>query len=113
MVLKVLRGKILETLELSLRPTARSPVLELRVRIEAGAVVRLSKNLNYLIDNYYRMMLSATKGGVKKKAVGLGLRFLIWELAVAVPARRGPVPDQCRRGSGADWVIQRVKGRNL
>src|SRR5271155_4102960 len=41
MVLKVVRGKILETLELSLSAEARGAVLELPM---AGAVVRLLKN---------------------------------------------------------------------
>jgi hypothetical protein len=75
MVLKVVRGKILETLELSLRWAALNSVLELRVRIEAGAIVSLSKNLNYLIDNLYSSMLSVAKGVVKKKKLRLGLRF--------------------------------------
>jgi hypothetical protein len=41
MVLKVVRGKILETLELPCSPTARGAVLELPM---AGAVMRLLKN---------------------------------------------------------------------
>jgi len=48
-------------LELSLRPGACSSVLELRVRIEAGAIIRLSKSINYLIDNLYRLTLSAAE----------------------------------------------------
>jgi hypothetical protein len=58
MVLKVVRGKILETLELSSRPTARSSDLELPVGSRPEPIVRLSKSVGYLIDNLCMLMLS-------------------------------------------------------
>jgi len=64
MVLKVVRGKILETLELSLRPSSPFGTVP---GISAGAFCRLSKNLSYLIDNLHSPMLSVSKGVVKKK----------------------------------------------
>ena len=70
MVLKVLRGKILETLELASRPSARSSVLELPVGSRPEPIVRLSKILDYLVDNLYRPMLSVLKECVNKKASG-------------------------------------------
>jgi len=44
MVLKVVRGKILETLELSWRPTARSSILD-SGRIEVRAMIQIVKDL--------------------------------------------------------------------
>jgi len=44
MVLKVVTGKILETLELSLHPTARSFILN-SGRIEPGAMIQVVKDL--------------------------------------------------------------------
>jgi hypothetical protein len=32
-------------------------------RLEAGAIVRLSKSFDYLVDNLYRSILSAMKSG--------------------------------------------------
>jgi hypothetical protein len=60
MVLKVVTGKILETLELTWRVSACDSDLELR-RIGAGAMVKLSKILDYLIDKLYVNMLSPMK----------------------------------------------------
>jgi hypothetical protein len=53
MVLKVVTGKILETLELSGCPTGP----------EAAPVVRLSKIVDYLLDNLCDLMLSKAKAG--------------------------------------------------
>jgi hypothetical protein len=73
MVLKVVRGKILETWELARFPLARGAVLERRAQgmhwsDSAGdgpgvaPVVRLSKNGDYLVDNIYVTTLSRVAG---------------------------------------------------
>jgi hypothetical protein len=64
MVLKVVRGKILETLELRRRCTLLLSILE------AARLDRLSKNAGYLIDNLYESMLSQVEGESKRKAAG-------------------------------------------
>jgi len=67
MVLKVVTGKILETLELSWCPTGCGSVLGLRVELgavpEDASMVRLSKSNDYLVDNLYIHMLSELKEG--------------------------------------------------
>src|SRR5579863_9611706 len=81
MVLKVVRGKILETLELASFPVARRFVLApraggavgrtQRVSVPGGAsAVRLSKICDYLADKLCVPMLAELMGGFKEKVVG-------------------------------------------
>jgi hypothetical protein len=44
-----------------LRPIACSSVWNCGLGSKSGAIIRLSKSINYLIDNFYRLMLSAAK----------------------------------------------------
>ena len=81
MVLKVVRGKILETLELWCSPTARSSVLELR---QEGFAIGLSKNTIILqitsAFRYYREWHSE----FKEKVGGRRAQFQSGNLAPAV-----------------------------
>jgi hypothetical protein len=81
MVLKVVRGKILETLRLSWRPSACSFALETADGTGAGAIVRLSNIVDYLLDNSSVTMLSPIKEWVKQRVAGLTFRSPIWEQA--------------------------------
>ena len=58
MVLKVVRGKILETLELQNSPSS----------LKAAPVVRLSKIEDYLADNFCVLILSHLLGRVQEQS---------------------------------------------
>ena len=89
MVLKVVRGKILETLELAWFPAVRGSVLApygwcvcrtQRVSGPGGAsAVSLSKIDDYLADKFCALMLSEVVAGFKNKVDGSRSRFPIWE----------------------------------
>jgi hypothetical protein len=81
MVLKVVRGKILETLELASFPggawfrfgTARGRCLGRAQRVSrrgGASAVRLSKIDDYLADNFCVPMLAELMDGFKEKVVG-------------------------------------------
>jgi hypothetical protein len=75
MVLKVVRGKILETLELSRDSTAF-----VFTRIDRLAKdCQLSKIVDYLVDNRCLCMLSQVEGQIKGKTDGTIDPVPIWE----------------------------------
>jgi hypothetical protein len=65
MVLKVVRGKILETLKLT--------------RLQSCATISFVKDRDYLIDNRYAHILSPVKNESKRKAVGWRDLVPFWE----------------------------------
>ena len=65
MVLNVVIGKIFKTWKLWWFSAACGSILELQVKAgcpEAGLMVRLSKIVDYLVDNIYALMLSQVMG---------------------------------------------------
>ena len=73
MVLKVVRGKILQTWELACLPAARRcPSFEVHCHAQrvsgpgAASAVRLSKIGDYLADKFCVFMLSEVMGGVQE-----------------------------------------------
>jgi hypothetical protein len=79
MVLKVVTGKILETLELSWQPTAfvltsidRVPAFE---PLPRATMDELSTRIYYLTDNRYASMLSDVKAEDQEKSVGILIEF--------------------------------------
>src|SRR5580704_10091235 len=88
MVLKVVRGKILETLELSCLSAACGSVSEQRGMTLAGSGAwncqvrgtryKLSKSLHYLIDNIYNLILSSLMGRVQEESGRTEEQFPNW-----------------------------------
>ena len=106
MVLKVVRGKILETLELACFPAApqvcssapRSRCTGHAQRVSgpgAASAVRLSKIGDYLADKFCVLMLSEMMVGFKNKEHELPGQFQIGNLGVVSGAVRGA---RARRG---------------
>jgi hypothetical protein len=99
MVLKIVRGKILETLELASFPAARGSVLAPRGRCGGriqrvsgpggASAVSLSKIDDYLADKFCALMLSEVMDGFKNKENELLSRFQI--------GNRAPTPRRARR----------------
>jgi hypothetical protein len=85
MVLKVVRGKILETLELSRVSTALR-LCEDRPACERLSVVkdRSFSDHDYLVDNRCLCMLSEVEGQIKGKTVGRLIQFQFGNVVVRV-----------------------------
>jgi len=89
MVLKVVRGKILETLGLRSLPASCGSVLEPQAGMalaESGAgcqgdapAVRLSKIKYYLVDNIYVFILSLSMSRVQEESGRMAERFPNWD----------------------------------
>jgi hypothetical protein len=91
MVLKVVTGKILKTLELCRSLAACSSVLGTtgfasavmrglsRWQIQSGVAVRLSKNSGYLIDNLYRAILSEVEESDQEEKGRAATCFPNWD----------------------------------
>ncbi len=106
MVLKVVRGKIFKTWELS--PD---------VSLESRVPVQVFKDRDYLVDNLYMFMLSELKAWVNKKAGGLrrqfqignlaGLPHLAWirSLAAAMSAKSPALSQKTREGHGTRFCV--------
>jgi hypothetical protein len=89
MVLKVVTGKILETLELRPLSVACGSVLELQAGMaltdpawtaeEDASAIRLSKIWYYLVDNIYNFILSRVMDRVQEESGGMAERFPNWD----------------------------------
>ena len=95
MVLKVVTGKILRTLELSCwvqgrsirDPDACGSILGRREAVEAGPGVGWSEIMDYLLVDVIAVMLSHVTNQVKEKVEGLRARLQIGNLAPTLSSK--------------------------
>jgi hypothetical protein len=124
MVLKVVTGKILRTLELSCWVQSRSirdaaacgSIVGRREELKAGPAVGWSEIIDYLLGDCIVLMLSDMKNQVKGKMEGLRARLQIGNLAPTLSSKErgkgwGGCDQICRKWrlfdgfSGADFVL--------
>ncbi len=90
MVLKVVTGKIFNTLELDARRLPVARFRELHWKLEKRTRSKLSKSVDYLVDNLYIVMLSKIGEGDQEEGGRVGIACSQIGNSAPVPAKEKP-----------------------